>query len=267
MQGTFRRVSSSLARRAGIYTPLRALYNVLFLSRSTRTLSAGTLRATFNTPTHTIMEHVESWGGEKSLVEEFLENLKPEDVFWDVGASFGLYTVLAAKKITPPGSVVAFEPEPHMRALLEKNLRLNDIRSVSVQAIALGDRDGDAEIFAAANPNSGTSSLAVRKDYRLKKRGIPVELRRGDTLSGAEGVHPPTCLKIDVEGSEAKVIAGMKAILADRRLHSIYCEVHPQLLPSFGESAEVFERTFTDAGFVIVKKEPRGREYHIICRR
>ena len=134
MQGTFRRVTSALARRGGVYTPLRAFYNFLFLSRATRSISAGPLHATFSTPTHTIMEHVESWGGEQSLVEEFLAGLKPDDVFWDVGASFGLYAVLAARKMSPAGSVVAFEPEPRMRALLEKNLRINGIRTVSVRA-------------------------------------------------------------------------------------------------------------------------------------
>lgn len=178
MQASFRRNLSSLARRGGLHAPLRAVYNFLFLSRSTRGLTIGPLRAEFKTPTHTIAEHVESWGGERVLLGGLLEELRGDDVFWDIGASFGLYTVFAAKKLASPGSVVAFEPEPDMRELLEKNLVLNGIRSVNVRATALGDRDGVTGLFRAANPNSGTSSLAQRRDYRLKKKEIAVELSR-----------------------------------------------------------------------------------------
>ena len=267
MQARFRRMGNTLARRMGLYAPLRALYNTLFLSRSTRSVSIGPLHATFSTPTHTIIEHVESLGGERLLVEQLLEELRDDDVFWDVGASFGLYAVLAAGKISAPGAVVAFEPEPRMRALLERNLQLNGIASVSVRATALGDRDGVTELFRAANPNSGSSSLARRRDYRLEKKGTPVEVRRGDTLSGAEGFHPPSCLKIDVEGSEGRVAAGMGNLLRDRRLRSLFCEVHPHLLPSFGDSAASFEQTLIASGFAITERIPRGSEYHLICRR
>jgi FkbM family methyltransferase len=267
MQARFRRIGNSLARRVGLHAPLRALYNSLFLSRSTLRVSIGPLHATFSTPTHTIMEHVESLGGERLLVEQLLEELRPDDVFWDVGASFGLYTVMAAGKISSPGAVVAFEPEARMRAILERNLRLNGIGSVSVRATALGDRDGVTELFRADNPNTGTSSLALRRDYRLQKKGTPVEVRRGDTLFGVEGLLPPTCIKIDVEGGEGRVLAGMGTLLDDRRLRLILCEVHPRLLPSFGDSAESFERALTAAGFALAMKIPRGSEYHVVCTR
>ena len=267
MQARFRRIGNTLARSAGLYTPLRALYNSLFLSRTIRSVSIGTLHATFGTPTHTIMEHVESLGGERFILEELVECLNEQDVFWDVGASFGLYTVLAARKLTRGGAIVAFEPEPRMRALLERNLRLNGIGSVSVRSVALGDRDGVAEIFGAANPNTGTSSLARRKDYKLKREGLPVDIRRVDTLSGTAGLPRPTCMKIDVEGSEGRVLAGMGTLLRDTYLRSLFCEVHPQLLPSFGDSAESFEQTLTASGFAITERIPRGSEYHIVCRR
>jgi FkbM family methyltransferase len=267
MQARFRRMGSRLTRTVGLHAPLRVLYNSLFLSRSTRSVSIGPLHVTFSTPTYTIIEHVESLGGERLLVGQLVEELREHDVFWDVGASFGLYTVIAAGKISRPGAVVAFEPEPRMRALLERNLRLNGIGSVSVRSTALGDRDGVTELFRAANPNTGTSSLAPRRDYRLRKKGIPVDVRRGDTLAGVEGSPTPTCLKIDVEGGEGRVLAGMGNLLRNGRLRSLFCEVHPHLLPSFGDSAESFERTLTASGFAITERIPRGSEYHLVCRR
>ena len=267
MRSRLRRMGNTLARTLGLHAPLRALYNSLFLSRTTRSVSIGPFHATFNTPTHTLIEHVESLGGERFLVEQLVEGLREDDVFWDVGADFGLYTVMAARKISRPGAVVAFEPEPRMRALLERNLQLNGIGSVSVRATALGDRDGVTELFRAANPNTGTSSLALRRDYRLRKKGTPVDVRRGDTLSGVEGSPSPTCLKIDVEGGEGRVLAGMGNLLKKGRLRSLFCEVHPHLLPSFGDSAESIERTLPGCGFAITERIPRGSEYHLICRR
>ena len=267
MQARFRRMGSRLARGAGLYTPLRALYNSLFLSRSTRTVSLGPLHATFITPTHTLIEHVESWGGERLLLEQLVEELREDDVFWDVGASFGLYAVIAAGKISSPGAVVAFEPEPHMRALLERICLLTGSDLFPVRATALGDRDGVTEIFSAANPNTGSSSLAPRRDYRLEKKGTRVDVRKGDTLTSHGGSPPPTCMKIDVEGSEGRVVAGMGKLLRNGRLRSLFCEVHPQLLPSFGDSAASFERTLVASGFAITERTPRGSEYHLVCRR
>jgi FkbM family methyltransferase len=267
MQSHFRRFASLLARKAGLYAPLRNLYNSLFLSRATRNVSVGAIHATFFTPTHTIIEHVESLGGERAIIEVFLQDIREDDLFWDVGADFGLYTVLAAGKISSRGAVVAFEPEPRMRALCERNLGLNRFRSATVLPIALGDRDGVTELFSAANPNSGTSSLARRRDYRLKEKGIRVELHRGDTIIGGRGFLSPTCMKIDVEGGEGRVVAGMGNMLSDGRLRSLYCEVHPQLLPSFGDTAESFERTLLASGFRIDRRIPRGSEYHLVCLR
>lgn len=267
MQSPYRRLASLLARRAGLYTPLRNLYNLLFLSRAARRVSVGDVHATFFTPTHTIIEHVESLGGERAIIEEFLLDIREGDLFWDVGADFGLYTVLAAGKISSRGAVVAFEPEPRMRALCEKNLHVNRVSTVTVLAIALGDRDGLTELFRAANPNSGTSSLARRKDYRLKEKGIEVEMHRGDTIIGGRGLMPPTCMKIDVEGAEGRVVAGMGERLRDGGLRSLYCEVHPQLLPSFGDTASSLEQGLLASGFRIAKRIPRGREYHLVCRR
>lgn len=267
MQSPYRRFASVLARKAGLYAPLRNLYNSLVLSRATRSVSVGAIHVSFLTPTHTIVEHVESLGGERDIIEEFLLDIRDNDIFWDVGADFGLYTVLAAGRISSRGAVVAFEPEPRMRALCERNLKLNGSNTVTVLAVALGDRDGAAELFGAANPNSGTSSLARREDYRLKEKGIQVELHRGDTIIGGRGFIPPTCMKIDVEGGEGRVVAGIVNLLRGGQLRSLYCEVHPRLLPSFGDSAESFERTLLASGFRIDKKIPRGREYHIVCRR
>jgi hypothetical protein len=59
----------------------------------------------------------------------------------------------------------------------------------------------------------------------------------------------------------------MGNLLRNGRLRSLFCEVHPHLLPSFGDSAASFERTLVAFGFAITERTPRGSEYHLVCRR
>src|SRR5262249_33831134 len=64
--------------------------------------------------------------------------LGPRDWFVDVGASVGVYTLLAAAR-APLGGVIAFEPDPLAREELERNLRLNGLGNVVVRDEAAGE--------------------------------------------------------------------------------------------------------------------------------
>jgi FkbM family methyltransferase len=247
--------------------PLHAAYNAVVHGRSSRSVTLRDIRRTFRTPTGTIREHVESFAGEEGVLAEVISTLRSDDCFWDVGASFGLYALFASDIIASPGAVHAFEPEPRMRRLLERNATLNNAVSITVHPFALGDQDGMALLYRSATPNVGTSALVQRRDYRLKRRGIAVPLRRGDHVAGDGTAAPPTVLKIDVEGGEGRVIAGLGKVLTHPGLRLIVCEVHPHLLPSFGDSVAALEAMIAEAGFTIHERIPRGTEYHLLCRR
>lgn len=257
----------AVASRTGVERPLRAAYNALLYGRSTRTVTLRGIRRAFGTPTGTIREHVQSFAGEEVVLVDVVSSLRPDDCFWDVGASFGLYSLFAAEIIASPGTVHAFEPEPRMRRLLQRNARLNKAGSLTVHPFALGDQDGVASLYRSATPNVGTSALAQRSDYRLHRRGISVALRRGDHVAGDGTAGPPTVLKIDVEGGEGRVIAGLGDLLTHPGLRLLVCEVHPHLLPSFGDSVASLEAMITGAGFALQERIPRGTEYHLLCRR
>jgi FkbM family methyltransferase len=247
--------------------PLRAAYNAVVYGRSTRSVTLRGIRRTFGTPTGTIREHVDSFAGEEVVLVDLVSSLRSNDCFWDVGASFGLYSLFASAIIAAPGAVHAFEPEPRMRRLLQRNAGLNNAGSLTVHSFALGDQDGVALLYRSATPNIGTSALAQRRDYRLKRRGISVALRRGDHVAGDRTAGPPTVLKIDVEGGEGRVIAGLGDLMRSPGLRLVVCEVHPHLLPSFGDSVASLEAMITESGFTLQERIPRGTEYHLLCRR
>lgn len=79
---------------------------------------------------------------ESKYLNEFLKTLRPNDVFWDIGAYVGLWSLLAAKK-NRTVQVHSFEPEPECFQALEHNLTLNCLNGqVGIMPIAISDRTG-----------------------------------------------------------------------------------------------------------------------------
>jgi FkbM family methyltransferase len=142
---------------------------------------------------------------ELALVVELLQGAD----FVDVGAHVGLYTVAAA--VDSPGRVLAFEPNPFARAQLIENVSLNGLRNVVVVPKAAAAEPGRAALHIPATPDPSFSSL----DAGRFAEGEPVEV---DVTTVDEEVNRaalhPTVVKIDVEGRELDVVAGMKHTIA-----------------------------------------------------
>ena len=79
---------------------------------------------------------------EPSETSWFLRVVKPGDTFVDVGANAGYYTIIGSRLVGEKGKVYAFEPEPAMFALLEKNVRLNGLTNVVLERKALSNKQG-----------------------------------------------------------------------------------------------------------------------------
>jgi FkbM family methyltransferase len=138
---------------------------------------------------------------ERKLAEFLWEEIQPGAVFWDAGAHFGYYTLLAAKA---GARVHAFEPHGANRAFLEAHVRWNRFADrVTVHACALGESDG--RIGFGAGRGSGSRKLGAGPRT--------VAVRSVDSLVGAGACEPPDWLKIDVQGSEERVLAGGEGVL------------------------------------------------------
>src|SRR4051812_25889815 len=84
-------------------------------------------------------------GWERRAQALLRKHLRPGDTVYDVGANYGMHTLLMARCVGPKGKVFAFEPVPAIRAELEKNIQLNGFRHVTVQTQALDNYSGQAE--------------------------------------------------------------------------------------------------------------------------
>jgi FkbM family methyltransferase len=135
--------------------------------------------------------------------------------FLDCGANFGLYSVLMAKAY-PDLVIDAFEPVDSTRWKLVSNLGLNGlIDQVSVHAVALSNAPGSAEIDIDPR-SSGVATLSATAGDRAKRdfaRRQTVALVRLDDHLRLAGER--LALKIDVEGHELSVLAGMERTIRD----------------------------------------------------
>ena len=164
--------------------------------------------------------------------------LRPGDLFGDVGANAGTYSILASK--VAGARTVAFEPNGPIRAVLERQLYANAIAGlVSVRDQAIGDRPGSVRFSTSL----GTMNHIVDG---AAAQAVEVEMT---TLDAAFAGEPPLALKLDIEGAEDRAIAGAKALLGGPELRAI-------LIETVGDASL---RALTGAGFAELHFDPFAR--------
>ena len=164
---------------------------------------------------------------------EWIRGFQPGEVFVDIGANVGMYTIWAAK--TRGVRTFAFEPESQNYALLYRNIVMNGLsENVVAYCLALSDTAGYSLLHLSQFQLGGSChSFGEKIDHNLKHRDT--RLSQGSistTLDSlvADGVVPmPNHIKIDVDGLEHKVLAGCRSVLADRRVKSVLVEINTNL--------------------------------------
>jgi FkbM family methyltransferase len=159
-------------------------------------------------------------------------NLGPDDVFWDVGANIGCYSLFVAMRGV---MVCAFEPHVANARSLLRNIRANRQASlgtpyVKVITSPLGDLDGWLQFFYASDaPGSSGSQLGPAIDEHGKPfQPVACETKwatTGDSFVRNTG-NCPDLIKIDVDGLELSVLRGMESLLLNNPPRSIQVEIH-----------------------------------------
>ena len=96
-------------------------------------------------------------------VKWLADNLKEGDTAIDIGAHYGVYSILMAAMCGPTGTVIAFEPDPYASEMLARNLALNPgIKKPVVESVACSDAPGQATLFSrGGNAQSSLVRSAV----------------------------------------------------------------------------------------------------------
>jgi FkbM family methyltransferase len=218
----------------------------------------------FAAPDATEFRTLEScYADELDFVHALANELRLGGVFYDIGSNAGQFVVLFAKLVGQRGEVIGFEPHPSNYERLAKNIALNQLSNVRVFSIALGDQDGETDIFGARGIATLVPSAATRHGYKPSSKA---KVARGDDLRVAEGLPVPKAIKIDVEGAEFGVLSGLKETLSSTICELLCLEVHPDLLPAEVTSEMVFSlvRSF---GFNHAETRPRAGVIHLIAEK
>lgn len=141
---------------------------------------------------------------ENGLLDTVRRRIAPGAVFVDAGANIGNHTVYFAK-LCRAAHVHAFEPMPHMRAILERNADLNGPDQVTVHPYALGAQEGTAEIAIFNAANHGSTTLEPTKDDTGTLPIRPLD---------AFNLQDVAFIKIDVEGMQDAVLEGARETIA-----------------------------------------------------
>lgn len=148
-------------------------------------------------------------GASEAPVQKALAGrLTPGEVFYDIGANVGFFSLIAARLVGPSGCVCAFEPVTENADAVRANARLNHFEHIHVIEVAVG-RDARTEelLLTAWDGGAAIASSAVKPRTALSRRSVRVASL--DDLVGKEGLRLPSFVKIDVEGVELEVVQGM----------------------------------------------------------
>jgi FkbM family methyltransferase len=201
------------------------------------------------------------WTKEEGTMRWIDGELRAGDVFMDIGANIGIYTIAAAHRVGPSGAVYAFEPHKANAMSLMRNVVLNGFDDrIIVFTNGLSDSSVTLEFNYSSLASASSGSQLGHSRVAGKDRSFAPVAREMMTATSvdrliAEGaILPPSLVKIDVDGNELAILKGMRTLLggADRP-RSLQVELN------VGEQAPIttflaelgyrpIERHFTSAG-------------------
>jgi FkbM family methyltransferase len=154
----------------------------------------------------------------------------------DVGANIGYNAVLFARALAPGFKVFAFEPDAQNFALLARAIAGLPVEAV---ASAVGADDGELELWR--NPDHHADHRVATAAWRAEHPGaVRVPACRLDTF--LEGRGPVAFVKIDVQGYEPQVLAGMRGVVEANPDLAVGLEYDPAAIRALGgDPARLFE--------------------------
>lgn len=129
------------------------------------------------------------------------EGLGPGDIFVDIGANCGLFTLFAAEVVSSNGRVLAIEPEPEMMRRLRFNVEANGFHQIALLEMAVGGEAGTAKLHVK-DGQYGLSSL----HSAVSGASFSVTMAPLTSILDAQGVTRVDALKIDIEGFEDRAL-------------------------------------------------------------
>ncbi len=180
--------------------------------------------------------------------------LRSKDLFLDIGANIGSYTIIAGKVVG--AKVIGFEPIPETYRALLNQVALNTIES-NVTAHNKGVSNKPGEIYFTSD--LGAMNHAIAESDKDQDGGVKVDTV---ALDDVIDIDRKTVLKIDVEGFELNVLQGAKSVLSNGQILAIIIEINGNG-QAFGVSDSQIHEFLTNFGYFPVSYDPFTREVKV----
>ena len=218
-------------------------------------------------------ESLRRWNfdGEEEVRQAISEHLPAAGTAIDIGANFGMHTLIMADCVGSEGHVVAFEPIQANLDLLRRNVRLNHFNHrVTVIDSAVSDLMTDhlemTMMSDSLEPSAAISTESTSESDKQKTIRV-----RNQSLDGAAELNEwgDNCfVKIDVEGAELSVLRSGENFLQEAR-PKLLIEVHDYALPQFGASTKdvysFLEQRNYDIRQISDMNNHNGEYHHVVA--
>lgn len=185
---------------------------------------------------------------EPNLTEFIAHRLSRGDVFVDVGANIGYFSLQAAKLVGNTGRVIAFEASPTIYELLQDNIILNQYANIVPYNIAAGDTIGTTPVFFTGDHNIGMTNTVpgLAGEFETEVALLPLATVISDSVWQKARI-----VKIDVEGAEFSVVQGLRKLLEKKSNPEveIVVEINPDPLRLQGLDPADILAFFREFGF------------------
>jgi FkbM family methyltransferase len=203
----------------------------------------------FRTGHGRLLWRARAFASQEPLLLQWIDTFDPDDVFYDVGANVGPYSIYAARRRI---ATYAFEPELSNVQVLYENIFLNQVQQWCTPVpLALGDQTR-TDVFFLKSTSKGDALHAIGRPSYLLTSHAPCQLgtlvMSLDDLIRAFGLPPPTRLKIDVDSNELQILHGASRALDNVR--GIYIEIDE----AYEEHRQAL-RLLKQRGFELVETE------------
>ena len=159
------------------------------------------------------------------LTALWLDTFLKDDIFVDVGANCGLYSIYSSKKVK---KVYSFEPHVLNFSYILRHIDYNNCDNIIPLSIPLSDKE-DINFFHYADLNVGTSNNQL-VNKKTSNRNFELKYTTSlDNLYKHGKIDKFDHIKIDVDGIEFSIVKGMENILKEKFIKSILCEYNPPI--------------------------------------
>lgn len=134
----------------------------------------------------------------------------------DVGANVGYHSLILSKFTGEKGRVFSFEPESKNIKILDGNIKLNNFKNIKIITKAASNFNGTIKLFLSNSDNLGVHSTVYIPE-NVSQNFTEIEAVKLDDFVVEENIDKVDFVKVDVEGAETDVLAGMDKILKKHR--------------------------------------------------